>query len=433
MIPVKGQVGYMTVRILLSRRLFLRSLAVGCTWLGLPRIVLARKNAVKPTSTKHRNVICRRGTEDLKRLGIDAKELENLVQLFQEMLDDGLHLGAQLAVFKDGELVIELAGGTTGPSGEPVSPDTLFQVRSITKALAAMVMLVLHDHGLFSFEDPVAKHWPAFAKNGKGGITVAHIMSHRAGIPDGPQIQAHFWNNRKAVAEAVEEMRPIWPPGSTSAYHALSYGWILDELAYRWAGQNIAGLFKYKFSEPLAVKDIFIGLSGEQFPRMAQMVVDAQVRENQPKRALFSDFLNSRVGISHPLASANGVSTARVLAELMNILAFEGTYQGKMFFSTETLRSAGTVTNTPGEIDRRILWPVCWGLGFILGDTPHIYGRPVHPKAIGHAGGSANVAWADPERRLTVAFLCNGMLGGFRSWNRYLSIGKQVYATVDQV
>lgn len=57
--------------------------------------------------------------------------------------NEGLHPGAQLAVFKNGELVIELAGA---------SP----------KALAAMVMLVLHDLGRFSFNDPVPKHWPEF-------------------------------------------------------------------------------------------------------------------------------------------------------------------------------------------------------------------------------------------------------------------------------
>ena len=145
------------------------------------------------------------------------------------------------------------------------------------------------------------------------------------------------------------------------------------------------------------------------------------------------DQLNTRIGISLPLAAANGVGTARSLAGLMNVLAFEGAYQGRIFFSTETLKLAGTPTNEPKEMDRRILWPVRWGLGFILGDTPHLYGRSVHPRAIGHAGGSANVAWADPERRLAVAFLCNRMLGGFKSWDRYFRVGKQMYAAVGQV
>ncbi|MFH1952907.1 MAG: serine hydrolase domain-containing protein [Pseudomonadota bacterium] len=204
---------------------------------------------------------------------------------------------------------------------ENISPS--FPVRGVInppvpKALAAMVMLVLHDQGRFSFDDPVIKNWPEFGKNGKATITIAHIMSHRAGIPDGPQIQPRFWNDRKVVAEAVEKMRPIWPPGSTTAYHSLSYGWVLEELVYRWEGRNIANLLRSELTEPLAIKNLFLGLPGEQFPRMAKMVVDERVRENQAKRALFSDFLNTRIGISLPLAAANGVGTARSVAELKN-------------------------------------------------------------------------------------------------------------------
>ncbi len=82
------------------------------------------------------------------------------------------------------------------------------------------------------------------------------------------------------MAEAVEKMKPIWPPGSTTGYHSLSYGWVLDELVYRWEGRNIANLLRSELTEPLAIKDLFLGLPGEQFPRMAKMVVDERVRKN---------------------------------------------------------------------------------------------------------------------------------------------------------
>lgn len=98
--------------------------------------------------------------------------------------------------------------------------------------------------------------------------------------------------------------------------------------------------------------------------------------------------------------------------------------------SKETQIKASTPKNKAGEIDRRLKWPVRWGLGFILGDTPDIYGKVPHLKAIGHAGGGAGVAWADPERKLAVAFLCNKMLG-VRSWERYRKIGDQVYAAFE--
>lgn len=91
--------------------------------------------------------------------------------------DEGLHPGAQLAVFKNGELVIELAGGIMRPSGESVTFSTLFQIRSITKALAAMVMLVLHDRGRFSFNDPVTIYW----KVNKSGTSLSTFsLAHKS-------------------------------------------------------------------------------------------------------------------------------------------------------------------------------------------------------------------------------------------------------------
>ncbi len=374
--------------------------------------------------------LIRRQPEDAGRGGIKPLKLDRLAQLFGDMIREGLHPGAQLAVFRDGELIIELAGGLDRPEGNPVTPETLFQIRSTTKALTAMVMLMLRDRGRFDFNDLVSKHWPEFGQNGKENITIAHIMSHRAGIPDGPPIRAHDMNDRKAVARAVEAMEPIWTPGSANGYHAASYGWVLDELVYRWEGVNISRFLKTEVTQPLGVKDIYIGLPKAEFPRMARMVVEERVRRNQPLRARFSDFINTYGGARLPLSWVGGMASARDLAELMNILAFEGTLNSVTYFSKETLKLAGTPTNKPGEIDRRLNWPIRWGLGFILGDTPHIYGTPPHNRAVGHAGGGAGVAWADPEKRLSVAFLCNSMLGGTGSWERYKRIGDQVYAAM---
>ena len=49
-------------------------------------------------------------------------------------------------------------------------------------------------------------------------------------------------------------------------------------------------------------------------------------------------------------------------------------------------------------------------------------------RAVGHAGGSASIAWADPDERLPVAFLCNRMISG--SSKRYRRIGDAVYGAL---
>lgn len=345
-----------------------------------------------------------------ERVGVDPKGLDQLARLFGAMLEEGLHPGAQLAVYREGELVIELAGGIDGPPGNPVTAETLFQIRSTTKALTTIVMLMLHDRGRFSFEDRVSKHWPKFGQNGKEEITIAQVMSHRAGIPDGPPIPAEKMGDREAVAAAVEAMKPIWPPGSANGYHAATIGWVCDELVYRWEKRSISQFLKAEVTQPLGINDLYLGLPEKEFPRMAKMVVEEQVRQQQAQRARFSDFINTYDGIKLPLAWVGGVATARDLAKLMNVPAYEGKWRNRTFFSKQTLKLASTPTNAAGVTDLRLQQPIRWGLGFILGDTPNIYGTPPHPRAVGHAGGGAVVAWADPDQRLAVAFLCNRMV-----------------------
>ncbi len=366
-----------------------------------------------------------------QRVKVDPKELDELARLFSDMLKEGLHPGAQLALYRHGELVIELAGGMDGPPGNPVTTETLFQIRSTTKALATIVMLILHDHRRFSFEDTVAKHWPNFGQNGKELITIAQIMSHQASIPDGPLVPDEKLGDRAAVAAAIEATEPIWPPGSANGYHSRSFGWVLDELMYRWEGCTVSQFLKTVVTRPLGIGEVYIGLPEEEFPRMAKMVVEDRVRKEQPTRARFSDFLNTYEGIRLPLSWVGGVAKARDLANLMNLLAYEGNLNSSTYFSKETQKLASAPSNEASVVDRRLQWPMRWGLGFILGDTPHIYGTPPHPRAVGHAGGSgAAVAWADPDQRLAVAFLCNRMLGGTHKWERFKRIGDRVYAAM---
>lgn len=366
--------------------------------------------------------------EVAERRGFRAAGLESIGDLFGQMLREGLHPGAQLAIYRSGELVAEIMGGTTGPSGTPVSPTTLYQIRSTTKALTVLVMMQAYERGRFRIEDPVALHWPEFAARGKDTITIGHVLSHQAGIPDGPLIPPEQLGDRAAVARAVEAMTPIWPPGTANGYHAATIGWICDELLRRWEGASVAQLLQRDIVEPLGVRDLYIGLPSAEFPRMAPMIVDESVRTGQSLRARFSDFLNTRQGISLPLAWASGVSNARALGRVMCIAAQRGTVDGRRYYEAQTQTLFSAPTNPAGRVDLRLQSPIRWGLGFILGDTPNMYGSAARPSAIGHAGGGANVIWGDPESELAVAFLCNRMLNR-ESSTRYRRLGDAIYAS----
>jgi CubicO group peptidase (beta-lactamase class C family) len=411
----------------ITRRQFMKlGAATGAIALSIPATYCLGTDHLSPVKEQDMSPT---GDQNKKLEGkINPTKVNELIQLFQKMINDGLHPGAQLCVYYQGDLVIDLAGGLVSPGGQPVTSQTLYQIRSTTKALSTIALLMLYEKHRFAFEDPVAKYWPKFGSKGKQSITIANIMSHSAGIPDGPMIPPDKMGDRSAVAAAVEAMEPIWTPGTANGYHAATFGWVLDELVYLWEGRNISQFIDEEVIKPLGLKNIFIGLPPKEFPRMAKMFVEGGVRERQDTRARFSDFLNTPEGMGLPLAWVGGVATARDLAHLMTIPAYEGTYGSRIFFTKQTQEKATRPLNPPDTVDRRLTLPIRWGLGFMLGTTPRIYGDRLNPRVVGHAGGSACIAWADPDLKLSVAFLTNKMAGMNTAFDRYREIGNKVYA-----
>lgn len=89
---------------------------------------------------------------------------------------------------------------------------------------------------------------------------------------------------------------------------------------------------------------------------------------------------------------------------------------------------ASIPTNEEGYRDLRLDHAIRWCLGFIVGSTPDIYGTPLRPRRIGHAGDGANVAWADPDSGVAVAFVSNRMLAREASWARFRVVSDAVDA-----
>ena len=103
-----------------------------------------------------------------------------------------------------------------------------------------------------SYDDTVATHWPEFAANGKGDITVRQMMSHQAGLP---YVDADLtFDDLMAVDSGRGSARragPIWEPGSKHGYHAVTYGWLAGELVRRVDGRRIGRYFAEEVAAPL--------------------------------------------------------------------------------------------------------------------------------------------------------------------------------------
>src|SRR6185369_16615695 len=114
-----------------------------------------------------------------------AGEAQAQVQLaIDAAVAHGTEIGVQVAAYLDGVQVVDAWGGVADPAtGRKVDGETLFNVYSVTKAVAATALHIQVDRGLLDYNAPVARYWPEYAAKGKESTTVRDVLTHRACVP----------------------------------------------------------------------------------------------------------------------------------------------------------------------------------------------------------------------------------------------------------
>lgn len=360
--------------------------------------------------------------------------------------------GAAVCVYHEGECVADLWGGVRDAAGRPWERDTMSPSFSTTKGVASTVLHVMVDRGLINYDARVAHYWPAFAQAGKADITVRQVLSHQSGLYHIRQMvdAADRMLDWDYMVHAIERAEPVHPPGEKTGYHGLTFGFLVGEIVQRVTGRPFSELVREVIAEPLGLDGLFIGAPVEQMGRAAQLmwprlgpfangelgVSRFSGREladvlDTPSRVLRSalglvgveldlqsllDALAPR-GISHfdfnaeatlraAIPAANGLFTARSLARMYAALAGGGTLDGVRLLSPATLMAA--TARQPHPAGRVVIpFDMQWRLGYHAVLTTR--GIPRH--GFGHYGFGGSGAWADPRRRLAVAFIVNSGMG----------------------
>ena len=351
---------------------------------------------------------------------IPADDRERLRAEFDRQLEVGLHHGAQLAVYIDGELVVDFAGGTTGPEGGQTTPETRHLLFSCTKPYAGVGLHQLIEAGAADYDDPVVDHWPEFADEGsrKAEITIRHVLSHTAGIPYGEFDQAvDQWGDWEAVVAAMEAIEPVFEPGEQPAYHTFNYGWLVGELIRRISGQPVEEYVDEHVFDPLGLDDTSIGIRGDADPEAVARLSGFEVfdRCRDPGEGLdnpASDAaaLFNQQGVQRAvIPAANGIGTARDMARFYACIANGGTLDGTQLLDAATVQEA-TRTHAETDSDGTLSRPARYGLGFWTGGLANdMFGSVSRERMFGHAGLGSIFAWGDPELDVGFAYVTNGI------------------------
>lgn len=370
------------------------------------------------------------------------ERFEPLATAFRENFESRGDVGASVAVSLEGETVVDLWGGHIDEAREkPWQEDTIINVYSTTKTMAAACALLLADRGEIDLYAPVSTYWPEFAQNGKGQVEVRHFMSHSAGLSgmDEPFSGAALYD-WDAVVEALARQAPWWEPGTQSGYHALTQGHLIGEVVRRVSGRSLGTFFREEFAEPLGA-DFHIGVDEQHFPRIADMIPpeagpDAQVPAGDSIAArTFAnpavDALESRTPgwRKAEIPAANGHGNARSVVRVQTVLANGGVADGKRLMSEAGCRAIFD-EQTNGE-DLVLGIPVRFGMGYGLNNE--LLPLSPNPNACYWGGWGGSLILVDQDARMCVSYVMNRMEATLTGDMRGMSILQGVYESLAQV
>lgn len=300
----------------------------------------------------------------------------------------------------------------------PIKTSSLFNLFSASKAITAMVIHHLDDQGLLHIDDAVAEYIPQFTSHGKSEVRVRHLLNHRAGLPRLPgRLDVAVLEDWDYLIESLCSAKLESKPGGRLAYHALTSGFIMAEIVWRITGKSIRDYLRENMLDPLEISHLNYGVSRD---RVKEVVPNTVTGAPIPwplsmivKRALGVNMNDAIAASNHPsflsgiVPSGNIVGTAEETCRFYQMLLDGGRWKDHTIFQLRTIRRAISEQSYL-EPDYTLGFPVRYSLGFMLGSN---YMSPYglwSPRAFGHIGLSNVVAYADPERDISVSLMTSG-------------------------
>ena len=331
--------------------------------------------------------------------------------------DDYRECGAAVAAYRRGRPVVDLWGGFADRARtRPWRRDTLVNVWSTTKGAVAAALALLVEDGALDYADPIVRHWPELGAAGKGGTTIAHVLSHQAGLPGfrEPTRIADLYDWKRSCTALARQV-PAWEPGTNTSYHAMTFGYLAGEIVRRVTGKTVGRFLAERIATPLGA-DFFIGLPATEEPRVAETIAPKSPPNlallQIPEAAMMAlvnpqlepEAPNARGWRAAEIPAANGHASAQGVARLYAALANGGELDGARLWSSATIARMATAQSA--RRDMMLGFTGNWALGVTL-NVGGVYGPD--PLAFGHSGWGGSFGCASPATGVAVGYVCNQM------------------------
>lgn len=344
-----------------------------------------------------------------------------LRDLLEQNLANGEDAGASLAVVHDDELVVDLWGGEAR-SGVPWTRDTITQVWSVTKTMAALVVLTQVEKGLIDLDAPAAEYWPAFGANGKDRVLVRHLLGHTSGVPawTEPVSPEDICDLERSEA-LLADQAPWYEPASAPAYQVVNHGHLLDGVVRGATGRTVAEVLHTDIMEPLG-GGFRLGVPTEELSLCADLINPPRSQTDYSTlapdafiiRAIFNPLLtpaicNGEQWRRSSVGGCGGHGNARGIAQAQALISHGGEYGGVRLLSPDTIARVFEV-QAEGE-DLMLNVPVRYGMGYALS----MASAPAIPdgRVCWWTGYGGAIVVNDLDTRTTIAYAPNKLADHF--------------------
>ncbi len=339
-------------------------------------------------------------------VGMDSQVLGEIDSVVEEQIRHDRIPGCVLLVARRGRIVWEKAYGCRAlrPNQVPNSLSTIYDFASLTKPVATTTAVaLLLDDGKLSVDDKVIDYLPAFAQNGKSGVTISHLLTHTSGLkayPDMALVKKKYGPgpNPDAVIEHICSLKKSYETGKSYVYSCLNFV-VLARIVEEVAGEPMHQLLDRRVWRSLEMTDTGFFLTAGQRKRAAPTNPDGS-----------SDFIGKvhdplarfYMTPKHACGNAGLFSTAHDLAIFAQMVLNRGEYAGVRILKSETV-DLFTTAQTPPDLPKR-------GFGWDV-DSPyaHLPRGNVIPagSSFGHTGFTGTSLWIDKKSQTFTIILSN--------------------------
>jgi CubicO group peptidase (beta-lactamase class C family) len=352
--------------------------------------------------------------------------LNRTFEILQRGIDEGLHLGAQIYASVSGQPVCDDAIGRAR-FGVPMRSDSINWWLSACKPITAIAIAQLWEKQKLDLDDRVAAHIPEFARGGKEAITIRHLLTHTGGFRGVSSNTAPGAWSEIIESISAANLEPGWVPGEKAGYHLASSWFILAEIVQRIDGRTIDRYAREQIFLPLGMTDSWLAVPPEQFHAYGDRIVTTYPTDKHPPDPSHTPLSAEAAALVRPGGSGRG--PMRDLGRFYEMLMNGGALGDALILSPQTVQSFVTRQRI-GMFDHTFKAVVDWGLGFVINsgpDAPYNYGVHASLDTFGHSGSQCSCAFCDPQRKLVVAWVCNGRPGEPKHQARQRAVNDAIY------